>query len=129
MLYDAQGQQGKAQPLYERSLAIYEKALGPAHPYVAQSLDNLAGLYKTQGQYAKSEALYQRALAIREQALGVEHPDVAQSLNNMAGLYHAQGQYPKAERLYQRARHRTECFRPKAPLFGDDPLQSGVALR
>src|SRR5271166_3060763 len=38
-----------AEPLLKRSLAIYEKALGPDHPYVAGSLNNLAGLYQNQG--------------------------------------------------------------------------------
>jgi hypothetical protein len=37
--------------LYKRSLAIYEKALGPDHPDVALGLNNLALLYKTQGRY------------------------------------------------------------------------------
>ena len=35
---------GWAEALYGRSLAILEKALGPEHPLVAQSLNNLAGL-------------------------------------------------------------------------------------
>ena len=39
----------EAEPLYERSLAIQEKALGPVHPNVATSLNNLAALYKAQG--------------------------------------------------------------------------------
>ncbi len=92
-----QGRYAEAEPLYKRSLAIREKVLGPEHPGVAQSLNNLAALYKAQGQYAEAEPLYQRALAIREKALGSEHPHVAQSLNNLAGLYEAQGRYAEAE--------------------------------
>ena len=42
-------------------LQIQEKALGPDHPDVATSLNNLALLYYNQGQYAKAEPLYQRA--------------------------------------------------------------------
>jgi hypothetical protein len=37
-LYYAQGQYAQAEPLYNRSLAIWEKALGPDHPDVATSL-------------------------------------------------------------------------------------------
>ena len=44
-LYQAQGQYAQAEPLFKRSLAIQEKALGPDHPDVATSLNNLAGLY------------------------------------------------------------------------------------
>ena len=87
-----------AEPLYQRSLAICEKALGPEHPNVATSLNNLAVLYKCQGKYAEAEPLYQRALAIQEKALGPEHAHVATSLNNLAGLYYEQGKYAEASR-------------------------------
>jgi tetratricopeptide (TPR) repeat protein len=59
-------------------------ALGPEHPDIATSLNNLAQLYHKQGQYEKAMALYQRALAIREKALGPGHPDIATSLNASA---------------------------------------------
>ena len=36
-LYYAQGQYAQAEPLYKRALAIWEKALGPDHPYVARA--------------------------------------------------------------------------------------------
>ncbi len=81
-LYDDQGRYVEAEPLYQRSLAISEKALGPEHPDVATSLNNLAELYRDQGRYGEAEPLYQRSLAISEKALGPEHPDVAQSLEN-----------------------------------------------
>ena len=41
-----------AEPFYKRALAIREKALGPDHPDVATSLNNLAVLYNNQGRYA-----------------------------------------------------------------------------
>ncbi len=72
-----QGRYADAEPLYKRSLAIREKALGPDHPDVASSLNNLGSLYENQGRYADAEPLYKRSLAIREKALGPNHPDVA----------------------------------------------------
>ena len=36
------GQYAKAEPLYQRSLKIRESQLGPDHPDVAASLNNLA---------------------------------------------------------------------------------------
>ena len=91
------------QSLYRRSLAIREKALGPDHPDVAISLNNLAALLMDQAQYAEAEPLYRRSLAINEKALGLDHPDVAMSLNNLAGLLDDQGQYTAAEPLYRRS--------------------------
>ncbi|WGS71378.1 tetratricopeptide repeat protein [Pseudanabaena galeata] len=92
-----------AEPLYKRSLAIWEKALGANHPSVATSLNNLALLYRSQGNYTAAEPLYKRSLAIREKALGADHPDVASSLNNLAALYESQGNYSAAEPLLKRS--------------------------
>ena len=50
-LYWNQGRYADAEPLYQRSLAIWDKALGRDHPNVAQSLNNLALLYDSQGRY------------------------------------------------------------------------------
>jgi len=52
-----QGKYADAEPLYKRSLAIREKALGPEHPDVAASLNNLAELYRAQGKYAEAEVI------------------------------------------------------------------------
>lgn len=38
----------KARPLFERSLSIWEEALGPNHADVAASLNNLAALWEAQ---------------------------------------------------------------------------------
>ena len=45
----AQGKLDEAEPLYRRGLAISEKALGPDHPGVATTLNNLAQLLKVRG--------------------------------------------------------------------------------
>ncbi|OFW11587.1 MAG: hypothetical protein A3H27_13200 [Acidobacteria bacterium RIFCSPLOWO2_02_FULL_59_13] len=85
-------------------MAIWEKALGPEHPNVGQSLNNLAGLYAAQGKYADAEPLYKRALAILEKTLGPEHPNVAQSLENYAGLLRKMGRDDEAARMEARAK-------------------------
>jgi tetratricopeptide (TPR) repeat protein len=65
-----QGRYSDAIRLAEKALAIYEKALGPDHPDVALSLNNLAFLYCYMGDYARAEPLYKRSLAISEKVLG-----------------------------------------------------------
>ena len=57
----------EAEPLYERAIAIDEKALGPEHPTVATMLNNLALLYNAQGRDAEAETLRGRASAIVQQ--------------------------------------------------------------
>jgi tetratricopeptide (TPR) repeat protein len=63
VLYFKQGRHAEAETLYKRALAIREKALGPDHPYVATSLNNLAKLYWSQGRYADALPLAQRVIA------------------------------------------------------------------
>ena len=57
-MYSAQGRYDDAEPLYKRSLAIWEKALRPDHPSVALSLNNLALLYRRQGRYDTPSLMY-----------------------------------------------------------------------
>ena len=97
------GEYDRAVVVTKKALEVAEKNIGPDHPDVAESLNNLALLYRIQGQYAQAEPLYQRSLAIWEKALGPDHPGVATSLNNLALLYQTQGQYAQAEPLYQRS--------------------------
>jgi len=97
-----------AEPLYQRALKIDEDLLGPDHPDVATSLNNLAELYRVLGRFAEAEPLYLRALMISEEALGQDHPYVAIWLNNLALLYDSQGRYEEAEPLYLRALKITE---------------------
>jgi hypothetical protein len=47
LLLQAQGDLASARPLYERALAICEKAPGPKHPDTARTLNNLASLPHT----------------------------------------------------------------------------------
>ena len=98
----AEGRYAEAVPAAERALAIRERALGPLHPLVAYSLNNLARAHEAKGDYARAEPLYRRALETYEKVPGSES-NVAAVLNNLGGLYAAKGDYARAEPLYQRA--------------------------
>jgi tetratricopeptide (TPR) repeat protein len=98
-----QGRYSEATPLAQRVLRIREAALGPNHPDVGTSLNNLAILYQDQGLYRDAEPLFKRALAISEKAFGANHPNVATSLNNLAELYQNEGRYADAETLLKRS--------------------------
>ena len=66
----AQDRDAEAEPLLNRSLAAFEKSLGPNHPEAANVRNNLAALYKDQGRHADAEALFKRPMANREKAGG-----------------------------------------------------------
>jgi tetratricopeptide (TPR) repeat protein len=63
-LYGDQGRYEEAEPLHERSLAIWEEALGSDHPDVAISLNNLALLKVSTGHPRAALPLMQRSLKI-----------------------------------------------------------------
>ncbi len=64
-LYHAQGKYAEAEPLFQRSLAIWEKALGPEHSDVATTLENYAALLRQTARADKAERMEARATAIR----------------------------------------------------------------
>ena len=97
------GDDGGAEALFRRALAIEEKALGPEHPDVATILSNLAEPLLNEGDYSGAERLFRRAVAINENALGPDHPAMAGVLNNLAKLLHAKGDYAGAESLFRQS--------------------------
>ena len=60
--------------MFIQALDMSKKIIGAEHPYVATSLNNLAGLYESQGRYEEAEPLYIQALDMYKKLLGDEHP-------------------------------------------------------
>ncbi len=83
--HDAGKYEQASEPL-EEALAIRENYLGPEHPSVGTSLNNLALLYEAQGRYAEAEPLLERALRIMEKALGPNHPSTVTVRGNLEVL-------------------------------------------
>ncbi|MEB3278291.1 MAG: CHAT domain-containing tetratricopeptide repeat protein [Lyngbya sp.] len=71
LLYLLQGRYDEAEPLYQRSLAMWEKFYGENHPNVAVSLSNLALLYLSQGDTTQAINFLSRGLEVQEQNLNV----------------------------------------------------------
>ena len=91
-LQKGRGAYAEAELSYRQSLSIREEALGPDHPDVAISLNNLGELYREQGRYQDAEPIFQRAIRIREKALGPDHPDTIISRNNLAEIRQVLGE-------------------------------------
>ena len=63
---DNAGLYDKALEHYQKSLAIYLKQLGPEHPYVATSYNNMANVYKDKKDMAKAKAVSYKHLRAHE---------------------------------------------------------------
>ena len=61
-----QGKLAQALACFERATAIIEQALGPAHPDLGLSFDNMGLVLYDQGKLAQAQSYHERALAIRE---------------------------------------------------------------
>ena len=88
-LLQAQGKFAAARPFYERALAIREQMLGPSHPDIATSLNNLAILLYYEKNYAGTLPFMRRALAIRQQRLGPNHLDTQNTAQSLAVIEQA----------------------------------------
>ena len=78
-----------ARGLFERSLALRQKALGPKHPEVAESLGGLADCASRGGRLREAEGLYERALAIARKPDGNYYPSGYDVLKGFAVLLRA----------------------------------------
>ncbi|MBO3462005.1 tetratricopeptide repeat protein [Aetokthonos hydrillicola] len=87
LLYNYQGRNEEAEPLYEQALQLKQQLLGDDHPDVAASLNNLAGLYESQGKYEQAEPLYIQALEIADRTLGINHPNTVTFRKNLEYLH------------------------------------------
>jgi eukaryotic-like serine/threonine-protein kinase len=103
VVHRAMGSYDEAKTLLERALTIQERALGPEHPDLTRSMNELANVYEDLGEFEGAKALHERALALRERALGSEHPEVATGLHDLAGAHDEMGSYEEAKALYERA--------------------------
>ena len=95
-------QRAAAIPLYERSLAIKQKTLGPDHVDLTASLKALADLYERGRRHAETAPLYERLLAIEERTLPPDDPRLANTVRSLAFAYMQLKRYAEAAFLYQR---------------------------
>jgi len=87
---------------------IQEAELGPLHPELANTLNNLGIVAENQGRIGEAETYYRRAVAIASAALPPDDPVVASSRKNLEDFCNERGLpfvLPVAEPSIQRAEH------------------------
>lgn len=116
----------EAELLYDRSLAIRHRLLGPDHSDVASSLHNQAWLYFDQGKYSVAEPLFLRSLSIREHILDPNDLEISTSLLNLGNCYVSLGRYNEAAPLIARSlRIREKVLGPEHPDLVDVFMAQG----
>jgi RNA polymerase sigma factor (sigma-70 family) len=99
--YLAESRVAEAIPLFERTLAVQQRLLGPDHPDALTAQNNLAAAYQDAGRVADAILLYELTLAAREQLLGFDHPNTLNSRGNLAAAYRAGGRVAEAIALLE----------------------------
>ena len=89
--------------LLEQVLTIQEKLLGPEHPDLAQTLNNLGVLRHTQGRQFEAEAFYLWALEICEAHRDPLNQDAVNLMQNYAAFLHEEGRNLEADAVKARA--------------------------
>jgi tetratricopeptide (TPR) repeat protein len=88
--------------VFDRVIAILERALGASHPDVAQALGNAMGVHLASGKLDRAAELLLRSIAILEQH-DPTNVLLGSSLNNLGEVRRMQGDLAEAERLHIRA--------------------------
>jgi tetratricopeptide (TPR) repeat protein len=85
------GNVSEAERAFLRSLAVKEAGLGPEHPDVATTHNNLAQVYVSQQREAEAAMLLERSLKIQEKALDDAHPGLRRTLTMLVEVYRRLG--------------------------------------
>jgi tetratricopeptide (TPR) repeat protein len=120
--YVGQAALADAEAAFRGALAIFEAALGPADPRIADSMTALADVRAERRDFAGAESLYQRALAVNEMAYGPDDARLASPLANLAGLYLTWERWDQAIPLYLRLANLFERW------FGADDFHVAMTL-
>jgi hypothetical protein len=109
--------------LLEQVLRVQQKLLGPEHPDLAQTLNNLGVLRHTQGRSTEAEAFYLWALEICQANRHPQDQDVVNVVRNYAAFLQECGRLPEAESLRARTampwpREHQAGFRLENPILG-----------
>ena len=102
--YLAAGRVADAIALFEQTLVVLQRQLGPDHPDHPDTLtsqNNLASAYQDAGRVAEAIELYEQNLAVRERLLGPDHPSTLNSRGNLAAAYLAAGRVADAIALFE----------------------------
>jgi tetratricopeptide (TPR) repeat protein len=125
-----QGHEAEAMPVIHKSLAIYEKLLGPSSPKTAGALCLEGDSYRLTRHYAEAEAPLRRCADIREKDNGMNNSEFGDALHSLARVFAAEGKSSAAEaryRLLEKIRENTAGI--TSPLLAEAMEEHAVILK
>ncbi|RDH19259.1 hypothetical protein M747DRAFT_315818 [Aspergillus niger ATCC 13496] len=106
LVLNRQGNYNETKAMYRRDLEESKKMLGPEHPDMLtsnnnlglkilrpehpdtpNSINNLRSVLDSQGKYKETKVIYHQMSEAREKVLGRDHPDMLTSVSHLGSLY------------------------------------------
>ena len=131
----AAGDYESAERLLRELARLQEAGLGPLHPDLANTLNNLGVACELTGKPADAERCFRQAWAIAAAILAPDHPFVATSRKNLEDFCTARGKAvdspapPPAVAVERDAREARAADRPPAPPSSEAPRPVGPGRR
>lgn len=95
----AAGSFSSAEKLLREAARLQEASLGPRHPDLANTLNNLGIVCEMTRKFDDAEQYFRRAVSIARTSLPPDHPFVTTSHNNLRDFCEARGKTAEAESL------------------------------
>lgn len=116
------GQEGEAEQVAAKAVAIAEEAFQDRQIRIALCLSKLGKVYKVQQRWDESEAQYKKAVAICRRAYGEVHQNTSGTLTDLGIMYKDARRYEDANRCFAEARDIS------TKLYGADHEEVAVAM-
>jgi eukaryotic-like serine/threonine-protein kinase len=96
-------QRPEAANVYLAAIDIYRRTLGPMHPEVATTFNNLGALYLKTQDWARADEAFQQSIAIRMNTIGADHPETAAAQHGRALALNKLERFDEAETLLRQS--------------------------
>jgi serine/threonine protein kinase/tetratricopeptide (TPR) repeat protein len=116
--YNSLGLNAKAEPHFQRALAIREQLLGSEHKDTLETLVAIGTTWIQQGKYAEGEKLDRQTLETVRRVLGDEHILALELEHFIAWVVMSRGRWDEAEALLR------QCLRKKTKILGEEDLDT-----
>lgn len=107
VLYNFRNQSAKAEPLFERAIAIKQKAMGADNPEVVASVGKMCHFYLKSGNQAKADALSNKIISYADKMMK-DRTNVSSSFAKLSAFYQSHRELESAEVLVKQAQEMTE---------------------
>lgn len=87
-VYQSEGKYTETEALFEQAQALRVRVFGKDSPWVAEVLNNRAGVSLSLDKFAEAERLHRQAISLREKALGPGPPNRCDGAQQSCGRIH-----------------------------------------